>query len=66
MLLLIVFYYYKLSMGADLFSEAKIQMDNLSLRPDVFDVYLQPLKLVSGLDYVCCCFSYCCCYSFYY
>ena len=40
----------QLSMGADLFSEAKIQVDSLSLRPDIFDIYLQPLKLVSG-DY---------------
>ncbi len=35
-------------MGADLFSDSNINLNNLTFRPDIFDVCLQPLKLVSG------------------
>ncbi len=38
----------QLSMGADLFSDSNINLSNLTFRPDIFDVCLQPLKLVSG------------------
>lgn len=37
-----------LSMGADLFSESNLNLKNLNIRTDIFDVLLQPLKLVSG------------------
>eukprot|EP01039_Chlorochromonas_danica_P003454 gene3454-3783_t len=38
----------QLSMGADLFSDSNLNLKNLTLRPDLFDVYAQPLRLVSG------------------
>lgn len=37
-----------LSLGADLFSDSNINLNNLTFRPDIFDVCFQPLKLVSG------------------
>ena len=38
----------QMSMGADLFSESTIHLKNLVFRPDIFDVCLQPLHLISG------------------
>lgn len=38
----------QLSMGADLFSDSKINLGNLTFRPDIFDVSLQPFHLVHG------------------
>ena len=38
----------QLSMGADMFSDSNVNLSNLAFRPDIFDVVLQPLKLVSG------------------
>jgi N-terminal region of Chorein or VPS13 len=38
----------QMSMGADLFSESTIHLKNLTFRPDIFDVCLQPLHLISG------------------
>lgn len=38
----------QLSLGADLFSDSKIHLNNLTFRPDLFDVSLQPLSLSSG------------------
>ena len=35
-------------LGSDLFSESSIDLHHLTFRPDVFDAYLQPLRLVSG------------------
>jgi hypothetical protein len=35
-------------MGADIFSESKLQLSNLTFRPDLFNVFLQPLKLICG------------------
>lgn len=37
-----------LSMGADLFSDSKINLSNLRFRPDIFDISLQPFSLVAG------------------
>lgn len=37
-----------LSMGADMFSDSKINLSNLRFRPDIFDISLQPFTLVSG------------------
>jgi len=37
-----------ISMGADLFSESNLNLKNLNMRPDLLDVFLQPLRLVSG------------------
>ena len=38
----------QMSMGADLFSESTIHLKNLTFRPDIFDICLQPLHLISG------------------
>lgn len=38
----------QMSMGPDLFSESTIHLKNLTFRPDIFDVCLQPLHLISG------------------
>jgi N-terminal region of Chorein or VPS13 len=38
----------QMSMGADLFSESTIHLKNLTFRPDIFDICLQPLRLISG------------------
>jgi hypothetical protein len=38
----------QMSMGADLFSESTIQLKDLTFRPDLFDICLQPLRLISG------------------
>lgn len=37
-----------MSMGTDLFSDSSIDLSNLTFRPDLFDIYLQPLRLISG------------------
>lgn len=37
-----------LSMGADMFSDSNINLTNLTFRPDIFDVYAQPFRLISG------------------
>jgi hypothetical protein len=37
-----------LSLGDDLFSSSKIHLQNLTLRPDIFDACLHPFKLLSG------------------
>lgn len=37
-----------LSMGNDLFSNSNMNLKNLKLRPDIFDIILQPIHLVSG------------------
>lgn len=37
-----------LSMGADLFSDSRIDLSNLQFRPDIFDISLQPFSLVAG------------------
>ena len=38
----------KLSLGGDLFAKSELSLKNLSIRPDIFDIYLYPLRLVSG------------------
>lgn len=38
----------QISMGADLFSDSKINLSNLTFRPDIFDISLQPFTLVHG------------------
>jgi hypothetical protein len=38
----------QISMGADLFSESSIQFKDLTFRPDLFDICLQPIRLISG------------------
>jgi hypothetical protein len=38
----------QLSIGADLFSDSKINLSNLTFRPDIFDISLQPFQLVYG------------------
>lgn len=35
-------------MGSDLFSESSLHWKNLVMRPDIFDIALQPIQLVSG------------------
>ena len=37
-----------MSMGSDLFSDSSINLSSLTFRSDLFDIYLQPLRLVSG------------------
>jgi hypothetical protein len=37
-----------LSMGSDLFTDSNLNLKNLIIRPDLFDILLQPLRLVSG------------------
>lgn len=37
-----------LSMGSDLFTDSNLNLKNLIIRPDIFDILLQPLRLVSG------------------
>ena len=37
-----------MSMGMDLFSDSSINLSSLTLRSDLFDIYLQPLRLISG------------------
>ena len=39
---------FQFSVGADLFSDSNINLKNLTFRPDLFDAYLYPLKLVFG------------------
>ena len=36
------------SFGADLFSDSNIHLKNLTIRADLFDAHLYPLKLISG------------------
>ena len=36
------------SMGADMFADSKIHLNNLTFRADIFDAMLHPLQLVSG------------------
>jgi hypothetical protein len=38
----------QLSMGADLFSDSKLNLSNLTFRPDIFDISMQPFHLVHG------------------
>ena len=37
-----------MSMGSDLFSDSSINLSSLTFRSDLFDIYLQPLRLISG------------------
>lgn len=37
-----------MSMGSDLFSDSSINLSSLTFRSDLFDLYLQPLRLISG------------------
>ena len=39
---------FQFSVGADLFSDSNIKLTNLTFRPDIFDAYLYPIKLVYG------------------
>jgi hypothetical protein len=38
----------QLSLGSDLFSSSKVHLHDLTLRPDIFDACLHPLKMVYG------------------
>jgi hypothetical protein len=35
-------------LGTDIFSQSNLSFKNLKFRPDIFDAYLQPLRMVSG------------------
>lgn len=37
-----------LSIAADLFSDSNLRLDDLTFRPDIFDINLQPFRLISG------------------
>mmetsp|Transcript_21463 Transcript_21463/g.31127 ORF Transcript_21463/g.31127 Transcript_21463/m.31127 type:complete len:1650 (-) Transcript_21463:216-5165(-) len=38
----------QINIGSDLFSSSNVNLKNLTIRPDIFDACLHPLKLVSG------------------
>ena len=38
-----------LSIAADLFSDSNLRLDDLTFRPDIFDINLQPFRLISGI-----------------
>ena len=39
----------QLSIGADFFSDSNLRLDDLTFRPDIFDINLQPFRLISGI-----------------
>ena len=38
----------QMSLGSDMFSSSNVHLKDLTVRPDIFDACLHPLKLVSG------------------